>query len=76
MRNAAGTSSARPTQPPLDYSANHWRSLPELAAIDHNFDTYTTDAGAFRLWTGLQFIVDKLTGTIQYAQDGVVFFEL
>ena len=31
--------------------------------------------GGFEIWKNLQIIVDKWTGTIQYAQDGVVFFE-
>lgn len=29
----------------------------------------------FATWRNLQIIVDKWSGTIQYAQDGVVFFE-
>jgi hypothetical protein len=46
-----------------------------MAAITSTLDSKPTDEGAYRQWDNLTFIVDNLSGTVQYAQNGVVFFE-
>jgi hypothetical protein len=46
-----------------------------MSAITSKLDSVLTDSGTYRKWDNLTFILDKRTGTIQYAQNGVVFFE-
>ena len=46
-----------------------------MPALDHHLKSSPVDEGAYRVWHNVQFIINRSTGKIQYAQDGVVFFE-